>query len=96
MDTDIDVPPAGYIFGAEALSVVADTVTKLLQHDPQIVYLLDRKQLHSPHSTPADAKLLPLPTSCHWRRRSPVRFPRRHPCLPFFTPKGIYHNAQLV
>jgi pyridoxine kinase len=44
MDTDIDVPSAGYIFGAEALSVVADTVTKLLQHNPQIVYLLDRKQ----------------------------------------------------
>jgi hypothetical protein len=62
MDRDIDVPPAGYIFGAEALSVVADTVTKLLQHDPRIVYLLDRKQLHSPNNTPADAKLLPLPT----------------------------------
>ena len=44
MDTDIDDPPTGYIFGAEALSVVADTVTRLLQHDPQIVYLLDREQ----------------------------------------------------
>jgi len=31
----------GFIFGAEALSVVARTVTKLLQHDPQIIYLLD-------------------------------------------------------
>lgn len=31
----------GFIFGAEALSVVARSVTKLLQDDPQIVYLLD-------------------------------------------------------
>lgn len=31
----------GFIFGAEALSVVARIVTKLLQNDPNIVYLLD-------------------------------------------------------
>ncbi|KAI9440715.1 Ribokinase-like protein [Lactarius indigo] len=31
----------GFVFGAEALSVVARSVTKLLQGDPQIVYLLD-------------------------------------------------------
>jgi pyridoxine kinase len=31
----------GFIFGAEALSIVARTVTKLLQNDPNIVYLLD-------------------------------------------------------
>ncbi|KAH9000483.1 Ribokinase-like protein [Lactarius akahatsu] len=31
----------GFVFGAEALSVVARSVTKLLQDDPQIVYLLD-------------------------------------------------------
>lgn len=35
----------GFIFGAEALSVVARSVTKLLQDDPQIVYLLDRERL---------------------------------------------------
>ena len=37
-----DRPCPGFIFGAEALSVVAHTVTKLLRHDPQIIYLLDR------------------------------------------------------
>ncbi|KAH9981946.1 Ribokinase-like protein [Russula compacta] len=31
----------GFIFGAEALSLVAYTVTKLLQRDPQATYLLD-------------------------------------------------------
>ncbi|KAI9507672.1 Ribokinase-like protein [Russula earlei] len=31
----------GFIFGAEALAVVAHTVSRLLRHDPQIVYLLD-------------------------------------------------------
>ncbi|KAH9962620.1 Ribokinase-like protein [Russula dissimulans] len=31
----------GFIYGAEALTVVARTVTKLLHHDPQILYLLD-------------------------------------------------------
>ncbi|KAN0126057.1 Ribokinase-like protein [Lactarius tabidus] len=31
----------GFIFGAGALSVVARSVTKLLQDDPEIVYLLD-------------------------------------------------------
>jgi len=31
----------GFIYGAEALTVVARTVTKLLQDDPQILYLLD-------------------------------------------------------
>ena len=35
----------GFIFGAGALSTVARSVTKLLQDDPQIVYLLDREQL---------------------------------------------------
>ncbi|KAI9453399.1 Ribokinase-like protein [Lactarius psammicola] len=31
----------GFIFGAEALSVVARSVTKLLRDNPQIIYLLD-------------------------------------------------------
>ena len=35
----------GFIFGAGALSTVARSVTKLLQDDPQIVYLLDRERL---------------------------------------------------
>lgn len=39
---DTDGPCPGFIFGAEALSIVAHTVTKLLQRDPQIIYLLDR------------------------------------------------------
>jgi hypothetical protein len=44
MDTDIDAGHgAGFIFGAEALSVAAHTVTRLLQHNPKIVYLLDRE-----------------------------------------------------
>jgi pyridoxine kinase len=33
----------GFIFGADALSIVARTVTKLLQNDPNIIYLLDRE-----------------------------------------------------
>ncbi|KAH9971665.1 Ribokinase-like protein [Lactifluus volemus] len=32
---------SGFIFGAEALSAVARSVTKLLRDDPQIIYLLD-------------------------------------------------------
>ena len=41
-------PLAGYIFGAEALSVVEHTVTKMLQREPHAIYLLDREQLSCP------------------------------------------------
>jgi hypothetical protein len=33
----------GFIFGAEALSAVGRSVTKLLRNNPEIIYLLDRE-----------------------------------------------------
>jgi len=38
----------GYIPGAEALKVVADQITQMKQHRPDIIYVLDRESAKRP------------------------------------------------
>ncbi|KAI0272795.1 Ribokinase-like protein [Gloeopeniophorella convolvens] len=58
----------GFIFGADALSAVAGAVTKLLQENPRIVYLLDPvmgdagRLYVSPEVIPIYRSLLPMAT----------------------------------